>query len=369
MAKEKKPKKSRNVSKISGIGLGKQKDYFIENLTMLISAGMDLSRGLVSLQDEMKAKPMKKMIGVMAEDINAGLPLWRALKSVNMLPPHMLYLVRIGEETGRLPQNLEVIVKQREKEKNFRSKIRSAMMYPVMVLSLTLVVGTGIAWFVLPKLTNVFDQLNLELPLITRIIIKISDFLNEYGFIAVPIGFTVLGVLLYFVFLYHKTKFIGQAILFRVPVIKSLLQNVELARFGFVLGTLLDAGLPITQAIGSLRESTTFKGYQKFFEILKVDVQSGNSFQKTMKEYKRSEKLIPIHIQHMIVAGEQSGTLPKTLKRIGERYELKVEDTTKNLSVLIEPFLLVIVWLGVMLVALAVILPIYSLIGNLGDVA
>ena len=287
------------------------------------------------------------------------------MSHVELLPPQMLYLVRLGEETGRLPQNLAVIVEQRDKDKSFKSKVRSAMMYPVLVISLTLVIGTGIAWFVLPNLTTVFSELDLKLPLITIILIAIGTFLQHYGYFVVPLAFIGLILLGYVLFVNKKTKFIGQAILFHLPVIKTLLSDVEISRLGFVLGTLLQAGLPITRAMNSLQDSTTSRQYQKLFIQLAHEVESGSSFQRSFKSYKKIDKLIPVHIQHMIVAGEQSGTLPKTLRRIGEKYEEKVEETTRNLSVLIEPFLLFIVWIGVLSVALSVILPIYSLIGNL----
>lgn len=357
--------KDKKVSSLANIGLKKEKDYFMENLTMLMDAGMDLVYALDALSKETKSKQMQKLIMTMREDILAGSALWRAMDRVRLLPPQLLYLVKLGEETGRLSENLSVIVMQQEKNKIFRSKIRSAMIYPILVISLTLIVGTGIAWFILPRLTSVFTQLDLDLPLITRLIIGLGDFLSRKGYIVVPIAFSVLIALMYIIFFFSKTRFMGQWILMHLPVIKRLIRSVELARFGFVLGTLLETGLPITRALASLRESTSSYAYQRFFEFIRVNVAEGQSFRFTFSQYKKSNKLMSPHIQQMIAAGEQSGSLPKTLFKIGKKYENEMEEITRNLAVLIEPFLLLIVWAGVLTLALAVIMPIYSLIGNI----
>lgn len=358
-----KPKKPKKV--VHAFGLSKEKDFFLENLSMLLDAGMDLIYGLNALEADTKNKAMRNIIQTIRAEISAGSALWRAMDLVKLLPPQMLYLVRLGEETGRLPENLDVIVKQQEKQKLYGSKVRSAMIYPVLVISLAAVVGTGVAWFVLPTLTNVFKQLDLVLPPITKVVIALSDFLQNYGYFAVPMAFAGILVLIYFVFVYKKTKFIGQAFMLHLPVVKNLMIQVELARFGFVLGTLLKAGLPITKALESLQNSTSLHRYVNFYQYLYQNVAAGQSFENSFHAYKKIDALMEPHIQQMIVAGEKSGALPNTLLRIGARFELKVDETTQNLSVLLEPFMLVIVWIFVLLLALAVIIPIYSLVGNI----
>ena len=131
-----------------------------------------------------------------------------------------------------------------------------------------------------------------------------------------------------------------------------------------LLGTLLEAGLPITQALDSLAQATEIAQYKKLYLHLRGAVADGNSFQKSFMLFKNINRLIPAPMQQLIVAGEQSGGLPTTLLKIGQLFEAKADLTTKNLTVILEPILLLIVWLGVVAVALAVILPIYSLIGN-----
>jgi type II secretory pathway component PulF len=144
--------------------------------------------------------------------------------------------------------------------------------------------------------------------------------------------------------------------------------EVEVARFGYLLGTLLDAGLPVTKAIDSLAGASDVIRYKKFYLALRESIDMGNSFQKSFALYKDINKLVPPPIQQLIISGEQSGNLNKTLIKVGQVLEEKSDTTTKNLTIIMEPILLVIVWAGVVTVAFAVILPIYSLVGGLNNI-
>jgi len=332
----------------------------------MLAAGMDIYYALEAIKKEIRSKVLKQAIAAMEEDINSGSPLWRAFENTQMLPDHVVALVRIGEETGRLPENLKVIVIQQEKDRLFKSKIRSAMIYPILVLALTLTIGIGIGWFILPRLAQVFSELRLELPLITKVLIGTGNFLGQYGAAVVPLSLAAIFSVIYFVFIFSRTKFIGESLLFAIPVIKKLIREVELARLGFILGTLLGAGMPVVAALDSLYKASGPRAYKRLYEHLRDSVEEGNSLQKSFALYpKEINRLVPVTVQQLLVAGEKSAQLPQTLLKIGETFENKTETTTKNLTVILEPILLVIVWLGVVSVALAVILPIYSLIGGL----
>jgi len=347
------------------IGIGKERDYLVENLSMLIAGGMTVISAIDAVTIDVRSRSMKKILATLREDIEGGSPLWKAFEYSRLFRNHAISLIRLGEETGKLADNLKVIAEQEEKDRIFRSKIQSAMMYPIFVLSLTVIVGVSIAWFILPRLATVFAQLRIELPLLTQWLIAAGGFLGEYGLVFLPIFLLLLILIIFIVFFFSKTKFIGQAILFSIPGIKKLLQEIELARFGYLLGTLLKAGVPITQALDSLYNATILPRYKKLYAHLRDSVQEGNSFYKSFSSYKKSPALIPMTIQQLIVTGEQSGNLPETLLKVSTTFEERTENTTKNVAIILEPVLLVIVWLGVVAVALAVILPIYNLIGGL----
>ena len=132
-----------------------------------------------------------------------------------------------------------------------------------------------------------------------------------------------------------------------------------------MLGSLLGAGLPIVEAIRSLADATSLGMYKRFYMQLADRIENGESFQVIFQSRRRLRVLIPRTIQQIIITGEQSGHLSKSLRKIGQIYETKTETSTKNIAVILEPILLVIVWVGVVTVALSVVLPIYSLIGGL----
>jgi type II secretory pathway component PulF len=357
-------KKLSDDKSISTFGLGKERDHFIENLSMLVASGMPIMGAIASIAKEAKDSRMKEILERVLRDIEAGSPLWKAFERTRLFRGYTISLIRLGEESGKLADNLKVIALEEEKERDFRSKVKSALMYPVFVLSLTFFIGIGISWSVLPKLAKIFNDLKLDLPFITKVLIDFGLFLTKYGIFVVPLFLLFMSGVFYFVFVYKKTKFIGEAIIFSIPGIKTLLSEVEVARFGYLLGTLLDAGLPITKAIDSLANATEVIRYKKFYMHLLESIDMGNSFQKSFASYPRVNKIIPEAVQQLIISGEQSGNLTKTLIKVGQVLEAKSDNTTKNLTIIMEPILLVIVWAGVVTVAFAVVLPIYSLVGD-----
>ncbi len=365
------PKKQGSFSqrldeRLSGFSLqfGGDRDAIIENLSILVSAGMALGPALEAISKEVGSGAMRRAVLRVKDRVESGSNLSSALVDTRLFPEHMVSLIRLGEESGSLVDNLKIASTQLQKDRALRSKIRSAMIYPGFVMGLTLIIGVGIAWFILPKLALIFSQLDVQLPLITKILIGIGGFLGKYGFAVVPASALTLAILLYVIFFLPRTRSIGQELLFAMPGIRKVIQEIELTRFGYLLGTLLSAGLQVTRALHSLSEEASFPTYRDLYLYLEHELDDGYSFQKSFASYKKVNRLIPIPIQQLIVAGEQSGDLSETLLKIGETYEAKVEVSTKNLTVILEPILLVIVWFGVVGVALAVILPIYSLIGN-----
>lgn len=360
-----KPKKNNKHFNFFSFGLGKEKDFFLENLSLMLESNMPLVSALEALSKEIVNIKFKKIVGQIQEDVSNGLHLWLAFEKANFLPEYSLSLIRIGEESGKLVENLKVINQQQHKNNLLRSRIKTAMLYPSFVTFLMFVIGIGISWFILPRLANVFINLKLELPLTTRLLIILGGFLQKYGIYFIP-SVIILGLFFfYFIFLFPKTKILGQKIVFALPGAKALIQQVEISKFGYMLSTMLSSGVPIVDAIGLLEDVSSFQNYKNFYSYLKESLLEGNSFKASFKNYKNINLLIPIHLQEMIVASEQTGKLEEVFLKLAKNYEEKSEETAKNLSVIIEPVLLVVVWVGVVLVALSVVLPLYKLVGGL----
>ncbi len=365
MAPLPKDKRIKKLNVFSKVGIGKEQEFFLENLSMIFATGVDIIASLDAIKEGLRTPQMIRLVEDVQMLIQDGVPIWQAFEMTNLLSASEISLIRIGEETGKLTENLKVVVRQQEKNRNFRGKLRSAMMYPLLILGVTLFLGIGISWFLLPRLSNVFTSVGEDLPITTEVLMAFGEFLQANGYYVIPLFLLFLGILLYFLFAHSKTKFIGQWILFHTPVISTLVQQVEVSRFGYILGNLLDSGIPVVNALESLRDSASYRVYKNFYNELAHGVEEGKSFYEVFKEYKGSKKLIPFHIQHMVSSAEKSGQLRPVLVKIAEVYEEKVELTTKNLTVLLEPIMLFIVWGGVVVLALAVVTPIYTLLGGI----
>ena len=347
------------------VGFGDEKDYFIENLSLLISSGMGIGSALSTMSASVKSWKMQKMISIIENLVTSGMPLWKALSESKMLPARVISLIRSGEESGKLPEHLNLVTVQQHKEKIFKSRLRSALLYPGIVLLLALLLALGGAWFILPNLVSIFNEAHGALPFTTQILLWLGNFLRAYGAVAIPATIALLFVLIFFIFVYKKTKFIGEKILFITPGIKALVQGIEIGRFGFVLGALLQAGFQANEALSLLTEGTENHLYRKFYDRLQNSILHGESFKSGMASYKKSKKLIPLPIQQLIVASEKSGKLPETLMKVGVIFEEKTEAMSQDLSSVLEPIILIVVGLIVGLVVSGIIGPIYGLSGQI----
>jgi type IV pilus assembly protein PilC len=346
------------------MSVASERDQFLENFSLLITSGTGVMVALESLMTDARSSTMRKVIGRIKDDVDAGQPLSTAFESTGILPTQVVSLIRIGESSGRLPENLRVIAVQQQKDRLFQSKLLSAMIYPVLVFTVTILVGLLIAWFVLPKLSTVFSQLNIELPLVTKFMIGLGQFLSVYGIFVIPITIAILILGVYIVFFAKPTRIIGERIILMLPGLSRIVVEIELARFSYITGSLLGAGLPIVQTLQSVEDATTFVVYRRLYKHIKLMVEEGNTFKKSMESYPHVRQLVPVTIQQLINASEQSGTLADSLLKISALYEEKSDVTTKNLVTILEPVMLVSVWFGVMFVAVAVYLPIYKLVGQ-----
>ncbi|HSW77348.1 MAG TPA: type II secretion system F family protein [Candidatus Chromulinivoraceae bacterium] len=344
----------------------KDRESFTSNLALLLRAGVPIGEAFQSMREVSGSKPLNQALTQMQADVEEGMQLWKSLDRSGIVSGQTLALVQLGEQAGRLVDNLRVAAKQEEKQRVFKSKIRSALLYPTFVLSVTGLVGIGVSWFLLPRLAQTFSQLKLNLPLISQILIGFGTFLQNNGIWAVPGGLVIIILLCYLLFANPKTKGLGQRLMYRIPGVSKLLYEVEIARFGYLLGTLLSAGLSVTQALQLLYDASSSVRYRKFYLYLKGAFEDGYSFKESLMKYKEAKKLLPPAIQQMIIAGERSAALPETLTEIGNIYEERADVSTQSLEVVLEPILLVLVAGGVLMVAVAVILPIYSLVGGLG---
>jgi type IV pilus assembly protein PilC len=346
-------------------GMGKERSAIIENLAMMLNAGLPLIDSLKTLQMETRKKPMKKMLGHIVESVESGSPLWQAMEDEHLFSLQAIALVRIGEEAGNLAENMEYLAAQQEKDAALKNKIKMAMIYPAIVMTLMFVIVIGLGMFVLPNLISVLFSLNVKLPLATRMVIAFTNLFTTYGAVGVPSligGFILLAILAKFT----PLRVVAQWIVFHIPGIGRLLKEATIARFGVILGGLMQAGVPLVDALRSLAEVTTLVAYKRYYFRLLDHINVGDSFAKSFQTIHGSQRILPISVQQLVVTGEKSGSLSKILLKVADIYEKKANDTAQKLPVILEPMLLLFIGSLVGTIAFSIIVPIYSIVGNVG---
>jgi len=347
------------------LGMGKYRHLFIQSLSTMLNAGLPLLDSLRAFQEEVRSKPVKKMVEKILVAVENGSPMWRAMEQTCFFTPYEVALVHIGEDAGNLARNMEYLSVQQEKDHALKQKVKMAMIYPTIVLSMMFVIVMGLGLFVLPNLVQVLFSLNVELPLTTRIVISITHLFEAYGMQVVPlliVLFIALGLLSKFT----RFKAVTQWFMFRIPGIGRLAKEATIARFGVIMGGLLKAGVPLVESLESLVEVTQVYSYKVFYAHLLKRITVGDSFAKVFAATTHARKLLPVSVQQLVVTGERSGTLSNTLLKIADIYEKKAQETAEKLPIILEPMLLLFIGGLVGTIAFAIIVPIYSVVGNVG---
>ncbi len=340
------------------------REYFTETLSMLISTGVTVGLSLEILSKEAPSKKVKQAILGMRDKVDEGGTLWNAIGESGMLNASSVALIRAGEESGRLAENLKVVSDQTHRINMINSKVRSALIYPTFLIVLLIVVGSGISLFLLPRLAEIFEGLDVELNLLTKVMIGFGLFWSHWGLLISGL-FVVAAILIGLGIRYIKpVRTLAENILFLIPGVKTLIYQSEIARLGFIMGSLLEAGLPIVDVLDSLADSFATVRYSNIAKIIRTNVEEGQSIAATLEKIP-DRKALPGPIRQLIVSSEQSGNLSDTLLKISNIYEEKVEITAENLETVLEPIILIFIAVGVLFVALSVILPIYGLLGGI----
>jgi type II secretory pathway component PulF len=348
---------------------GKDKDIFFQNVALMVASGINITEAVTKFSEEYKSPFIKELSVKINKDIENGESFANILEKHKIIPDHSLSIIRIAEESGNLPETLKMVIDQIQKEKQFRSQLRSAAMYPIVVVVLLIAVALGMGLFVIPRFTDIYKSLKIELPWITQVIINFGEFMTKYGAIVTPLTFILMGLTGYVLFYSPKTKHWGQKLLFGIPGVGSFMVETEVARMAYIINGLLSRGFQVLEAVAILKSSTTLFVYKNFYTYLFDSVNNGSSLKKCFTDYKGINKLFPLYVRQLISTGEETGELQKTLNEINDVYEKKNELAGKNLATIIEPFLLISIAAAVGVIAIAVLLPIYNLMGNITDLA
>lgn len=331
---------------------------FLKHLSTMIKVGITITEALKILIDQTSRKSVKNMYQAINDMITSGQTLSNSLKEFDYIFSEIfINMIAVGEKSGTLEKTLSYLSLQMEKEYELRKKIISAFIYPILIVVITIVIATGIVIFIMPKITKIFKTLNLELPAVTQFLMDFSDFISTKPLTALAIA---LATISFFVLIF-TAKFLKpfwETVLLSIPILKKIVINGNLARFNRTLNSLLQSGITLSESLTILSKMTTNRLYKNAIGEALEKVQQGGKLGKSLENY---PKIFPQLMVKTISIGEKTGSMETTTGYLAELYENNVDTLTKNLSVLLEPLLLLFMAGLVGTIVLAIILPIYKL--------
>lgn len=334
------------------------KILFAKDLSLMVRSGLPIREAISVMREQTDNKYFKKILDDIIKNVNNGQTLSYSLSLYpNVFDSLYINMIKVGEESGCLEENLNYLVVQIEKNHALQSKVKAAMVYPVFILGAVSILGFALIRFVLPEILPVFTSLNIELPLMTKVLIAVTDFLENYG-LHFAIGIAIFIVAVSFIVRIRPVKFIIHKINLKIPIFGSIVRNVSLSYFSRTLGLLLKSGMPVVSALEIVQKTSSNLVFQAEMENLSAEVKRG----KALSDYlKNKQNIFPKMASRIIGVGEKTGKLEETLLYLGDFYDIEVDRATKNLSSIIEPVLLVLIGLAVGVISLGIISPIYEI--------
>lgn len=328
------------------------------NLASMLRAGLPLTRALSVLERQSKNPRVKKTFIEIREHINKGGQFYEALALYPRVFSNLyIAMVKAGEESGQLSEALQTLAIQMERSSNLKKKIKGAMIYPAIVITVMVIIGILMMIFVVPAITATFRSLGADLPTTTKVLIGTSDFLSNNSVVALGL---LIGLIVGFIYALRTNwgKRIFHYIIVRLPVIGNLVKETNSARTARTLSSLLESGVDVISAISITEEVVQNVYYKDILRGAAARVEKGTPLSEI---FIAETKLYPVLVGEMIAVGEETGQISKMLGEMAIYYETEVEQKTKDLSTIIEPVLMVFIGATVGFFALAMIAPIYSI--------
>lgn len=334
------------------------KIIFARHLSIMVKAGMPILDAIRMLQKQTKSKSLNRILTHVIEDVSNGQFMATSLEKYrNVFGNLFINIIKVGESSGVLAENLLYLSDELQKKKELKKKVISAMIYPIIILIATTLLVTMLTLFIFPKILPVFQNLGAELPFATRVLMAISNFLQAYGLYVLG-GAVVFFTAFWGAIKVEKIRYVWHWCILRIPLVGSLSRSVNMASFSRTLGILLRSGVKIVEALNITSETLGNLVYHRQLSIMANTMQKGEQISQYLAQH---EFLFPTMLTNMITVGENTGNLSETLIYLSEFYETEVNDLTKNLSSVLEPLLILVMGGIVGFVAIAIITPIYGL--------
>jgi type IV pilus assembly protein PilC len=339
---------------------------FVRQLSTMISAGVPLARGLTTLQESPSSPYFRQVLAQVTKDVENGTELGEAFaKHPKVFDDVFVNMVRAGEAGGILDEILKRLALQVEQNATIKKKIKGAMTYPTVILSVTVIAFFGIMFGVMPKIAKILKDLggpDAKLPIYTTILLNISHICQKYAYIVIP----VIAGIVWLVLRYIKTpkgKYQFHGLMLRIPVVKTIITKVAIARFSRTFASLMSAGVGVLDSLAVTGGAIGNKVIEEELANAAKQVKEGRQLSEVLAESPHFPKIV----SQMLAVGEETGKTDTVLIKVADFYEEEVSTAIDSLASIIEPVMIIFLGAGVGLIAASVMGPIASLSNNVGN--
>lgn len=341
---------------------GKEKIIFFKYLAVMTEAGIPVDRALAAIHAQTRSPMMHRVLHIMLTDVASGEFLSTSLKKMpHLFDPLLTNMVTVGETSGTLTSACFNISDHLEKTRALKGKIRSAFVYPGIVVTGTLATTAYMLLVLLPQLMPLFSSLNVKLPLATVIVITASNFLIHDG-IFLAGGAVLLAVAFFFLIRIESFHYAVDSAILHIPVVGPIVRKMQVTLFSRILTTLLRSGTTIVEAFTIASNSLSNRVYRRALKTISGSIQEGENVSTYLAKH---GKLFSPLVTQMVSVGEETGKLDGSFEFIANFTERELDEATKTLTTILEPLLMIFIGALVGLVAIAIITPIYSLTSSL----
>lgn len=338
-----------------------EKINFARNLGAMLEAGLALSRALVVIERQSKNKAFKNAISGLIQEVDKGITLSDAMsKQQKVFPQLFIAMVHAGEQSGTLTESLKIVASQMESAYDLDKRVKGAMLYPAVILLAMVIIGVLMMVYVVPTLLGTFAELKVKLPPTTQFVLNVSNLFQNHGLLMLVTLIVSVGFLLWW-----SKKDMGRAVIhafvLKIPVIGSLVQEVNTARTARTMASLLSSGVDIVESVNITTSVVQNIYFKSALQKVSLAIKNGELMSKTFNQY---TKYFPLFFIEMISVGEETGKTGEMLLGVAKYFEDDVNHKTKDMSTIIEPVLILTIGGAVGFFAVAMIQPMYSLVGS-----
>ncbi len=347
--------------KLSKVPL-KEKLFFTQYLGLMLKSGISLSSALEALSKQTPNKRFSIILKDVSKHVERGVSLTESLKShQDVFGELYISMIEAGELSGKLEDVLENLYIQLKKQHELTSKVKGALIYPIVIIVAMIIVGMFMMIMVVPELLGILKGYDIEMPLLTRIFIAVAEFILNNGIFIFLILFVLILLIVQTIHT-QKGKFYFQRLLLKLPIVSPIVKKINLARFSRIVSTLLKTDIMIIKIFKIAANTLNNLHYREVVIEMSEQLKKGSQLNEVILD---RPDLFPPSVAQMIMVGEKTGELDNVLSELAEFYEAEVDQTMDSLPSIIEPLLIVILGVMVGLIAVAIMLPYYTLVSSI----